>query len=233
VRAQAKILIIDDDGPVRGLVRTLLEREGHAVAEACDGQAGVRALYAGRPDLVLLDVCMPGMDGWGALERIRELSDVPVLMMSALSAEADRVRGLAGGADDYVTKPFSAPELVARVTAVLRRTRGREVLDVLDDGWARVDGSRHEAVVDGVRLSLTPLEFRLLGTFLRHTGVALTHDQLLEHAWPDQHGSREQVKVAVLGLRRKLAAAAPGAEDAVQTIRGIGYRWSGPVGVAA
>src|ERR1700746_4205913 len=120
----ARILVVDDDDDIRGLLRALLERAGHEVSDAPDGRAGLRELYAGSPDLVILDVAMPGLDGWETLERIREVSDVPVLMLTARDAELERVRGLRGGADDYVAKPFSPAELVARVEAVLRRRGG-------------------------------------------------------------------------------------------------------------
>jgi DNA-binding response OmpR family regulator len=223
----AKVLVVDDNAALRALLRTQLERGGHEVLEAEDGLAGVRQLYSARPDLVVLDVAMPRMDGWATLQRVRELSEVPVLMLSAVAGEQERVRGLLSGADDFLSKPFSGPELLARIVALLRRGSRGEVVEVVEDERARVDAARHEAVVDGVRLKLTPLEFRLLGTFLRHHGAALSHEQLLEHAWQGHHGSREQVKVAVLALRRKLRAASPGAEEAIQTVRGVGYRWQG------
>lgn len=223
-----KILIVDDNAGLRLLVRTLAERAGHCVTEAADGREGVRKLYTEQPDLVLLDVAMPVLDGWGALTRIRELSDVPVLMLSAAGSEAERVRGLLAGADDFQTKPFGGPELVARITAVLRRcARGTARAEVLDDGWVRVDRARHEASVGGAPLALTPLEFRLLATLVAHPGVALGHDRLIELAWQRGDGTRDQVKVAVLALRRRLDAAAPGGGGAVATVHGIGYRWAG------
>lgn len=226
-----RILVVDDSSLVRELVRTLLERAGHEVVEAADGSDGLRRLYAERPDLVVLDVSMPELDGWEALKRLRELSDVPVLMFSAFGGETERVRGLLGGADDFLAKPFGGPELVARVTALLRRARrdgAVGVIDVVDDGWARVDAARHEASVNGGTLQLTPTEFRLLATFVRNAGVALSHEQLLEQAWQESYGTREQVKVAVLALRRKLALAEPGGEAAIETVRGLGYRWVTP-----
>jgi DNA-binding response OmpR family regulator len=229
-----KILIVDDNSSMRAFLRTLLERAGHCVIEAPDGLDGVRRLYAEQPDLVILDVKMPGLDGWGTLERIRELSDVPVLMLSAIGDDRQRTRGLLAGADDFQPKPFGGPELLARVTALIRRAKPQVVVpEVVGDGWARVDVQRHEAVVDGIRLTLTPLEFRLLGAFLRHPGVALSHDQLIELVWQESFGTREQVKVAVLALRRKLDAATPDGSDAVETVRGVGYRWIGAAPVPA
>ena len=117
------VLVVDDDADIRGLVRELLERSGYDVLEAPDGNEGLRVFYAEQPDLVILDVSMPGLDGWGVLERIRELSDLPVVMLTARAEELDKVRGLRAGADDYVTKPFGRQELLARVDAALRRTR--------------------------------------------------------------------------------------------------------------
>src|ERR1051325_7410917 len=121
--AASRILVVDDDDDIRGLLRTLLERAGHEVVDAPDGLAGLRELYAASPDLVILDVAMPVLDGWATLGRIRELTDVPVLMLTARDAELERVRGLKGGADDYVVKPFGRQELVARVDVLLRRLR--------------------------------------------------------------------------------------------------------------
>src|SRR5215470_16856903 len=119
----SRILVVDDDDDIRGLVRALLERAGHEVIDASDGRSGLRALYEGSPDLVILDVAMPGLDGWATLERIREVTDTPVLMLTARDAEVERVRGLTSGADDYVVKPFGRQELVARVDVLLRRPR--------------------------------------------------------------------------------------------------------------
>lgn len=226
----ATILVVDDSAGVRGLLRTLLEGAGHVVLEAADGAGGLRRLYTERPDLLVLDVQLPDLDGWTLLQRIRAISDVPIVVCSARTAPATRVRALVDGADDFVGKPFDNRELVARVAALLRRAAARPrppAPDVLDDGWAKVDVTRYEALVGGARLDVTPLEFRLLGAFVRHPGVALTHDQLLALAWGDGLGSREQVKVAVAGLRRKLARRDPQAAAAIETVRGIGYRWRG------
>lgn len=223
-----KILVIDDHADLRTLVRTLAERAGHTVIEAADGQEGLRRLYAERPDLVLLDVRMPVLDGWATLARIRELSDVPVLMLSAGAVEEVRVHGLLAGADDVQPKPFSGPELLARMTALLRRTPTRQApAPVFDDGWARLDPARHEAYAGGIALALTPLEFRLMAALLSRPGVAQTHDQLLEAAWQGIPGGRDQVKVAVLALRRRLDGATPGGGGAIATVRGVGYRWIG------
>jgi len=163
MNASASVLVVDDDADVRTLVRELLSRAGYAVSEAPDGRAALRVLYEERPDLIVLDVSMPGLDGWGTLERIRELSDVPVVMLSALGAELEKVRALRGGADDYVTKPFGRQELLARVESVLRRAPSHKVRDAYVDGLLEVDfAQRRVTGADGQEVELTPLEFRLL-----------------------------------------------------------------------
>jgi DNA-binding response OmpR family regulator len=201
------------------------------VLTATDGREALRLLHARRPRLVLLDVDMPGMDGWQALERIREISDVPVLMLTASGEELDRVRGLRGGADDYVTKPFGRQELLARVEALLRRAGGRdEVRDHYRDELVEVDFAEHVVRVRERELQLTPLEFRLLAAFVAHPGQLLSRDQLLELAWgsPDERAGHE-VKIYVSYLRRKLDESA-GAGAAIETVRGFGYRYRPPVG---
>jgi DNA-binding response OmpR family regulator len=226
---EAPILITDDDADVRRLLAGLLERAGHAVLTATEGREALRLLHARRPRLVLLDVEMPGMDGWQALERIREISDVPVLMLTASGEELDRVRGLRGGADDYVTKPFGRQELLARVDALLRRARGRAaVTEHYRDDLVEVDFTQRLVRVKGRELRLTPLEFRLLAAFVNHAGQLLSRDQLLELAWGDT-GERagHEVKIYVGYLRRKLEEAA-GAGSAIETVRGFGYRYNPP-----
>jgi len=136
----ASVLVVDDEADIRSLVRELLERAGHDVVEAGDGNEGLRAFFSARPDLVVLDVSMPGLDGWGTLERIRELSDVPVVMLTAQAQELAKVRGLRGGADDYITKPFGRQELLARVEANLRRPRSDTAAPATySDGFVTVD----------------------------------------------------------------------------------------------
>jgi DNA-binding response OmpR family regulator len=227
MHASASVLVVDDDADVRTLVRELLTRAGYAVSEAPDGRAALRVLYEERPDLVVLDVSMPGLDGWATLERIRELSDVPVVMLSALGAELEKVRALRGGADDYVTKPFGRQELLARVESVLRRAPSHKVRDAYVDGLLEVDfAQRRVTGAGGQELELTPLEFRLLAAFVGHPNQLLAHEQLLELAWGGERGtSRDQVKLYVGYLRRKLGAAGI-SPDAIETVRGFGYRYS-------
>src|ERR671925_418647 len=216
---EGRILVVDDDADIRGLVRELLERRGFAVTEATDGRQALQQLYDDRPDLVVLDVGMPGMDGWTTLERIRELSNVPVVMLTARAGELEKTRGLRGGADDYVTKPFGRQELLARVEALLRRPRARtEGPSTYADALVTVDFGQRSVSVHGRPVALTPLEFKLLGAFVRHPNQVLAHDQLLEQVWGGSFAaSRDQVKLYVGYLRRKLEAA--GAEaSAVETV---------------
>jgi DNA-binding response OmpR family regulator len=221
-----RVLIVDDEPDVRELVRVLLERAGYTVIEAVDGRACLRALFADRPDAVILDVAMPGLDGWQTLERIRDVSDVPVLMLTARTNELDRVRGLRGGADDYVLKPFGRQELVARVEALLRRSRGQDRRpETYDDGLVRIDYKSREVTASGVSVSLTPLEFRLLSVLVEHSTQVLSRDQLLELVWGGTHGVlSDQVRLYVSYVRRKLG----GAGDAIETVRGFGYRYRPP-----
>jgi DNA-binding response OmpR family regulator len=228
--ATPRILVVDDQPDLRDLVCTVLERAGMDPLPAVDGESGLKTLYAHRPDLVVLDVTMPGLDGWQTLGRIRELSDVPVLMLTARDTEMEKVRGLRSGADDYVTKPFGRQELIARVETLLRR--GMERVEErgqppYDDGLVQVDWDACRVTVGGEEVFLTPLEFKLLGAFVRHPRQVLSSDQLGELVWDETLGaSRDQVKVYVGYLRRKLAQ---GTEDElVETVRGFGYRWSPP-----
>ena len=221
----ARVLVAEDDSDVRELVCTILRRAGHATSEARDGQEALRALYDVRPDLVILDVAMPELDGFEALQRIRDLSDVPVLMLTARDTEMDKVRGLRGGADDYVTKPFGRAELLARVDALLRRSAGgTEAPEGYADDLLRVDFAQRTVEVEGRELRLTPQEFRMLAAFVRHPGQVLSHDQLLELVWGDAYAtSRDQVKLYVGYLRRKLREASDA--EPIETLRGFGYRY--------
>ena len=195
--------------------------------EAGTGREGLRVLFDRHPDLVVLDVGLPDLDGWAVLERIREVSEVPVLLLTAQGGELQKVRGLRGGADDYMTKPFGRQELVARCEALLRRSGvGRTTtVDVLEDGFLRIDFGEHRVLARGKEVALTPLEFRLLAALARHPGRLLTHDQLLEMVWNENHiDGRDRVKLYVGYLRRKLLAAA--GSEPIETVRGMGYRYS-------
>jgi DNA-binding response OmpR family regulator len=222
-----RVLVIDDDGDIRRLVAELLGRAGLSVEQAEDGRAGLRALHKTPPDLVVLDVSMPELDGWQTLERIRDLSDVPVLMLTARGEELERVRGLKAGADDYVVKPFGRQELVARVQALLRRTGpgAAEPQERYADDRVTIDFAQRAVTFDGMDVSLTPLEFKLLAAFVRHPRQVLSRDQLLELVWGDSYGvAADQVKLYVGYLRRKLAP-----DDVtrvpIETVRGFGYKY--------
>ena len=226
------ILVVDDDQDIRALVGELLERAGHGVIKAPDGESALKLFYSRKPDLVVLDVSMPGLDGWEVLNRIRELSDVPVLMLTARAEELEKVRGLRAGADDYVTKPFGRQELLARVDATLRRGRSApQAQETYADDFLTVDFAQRKVTAGGVELALTPLEFRLLGAFVRNQNQVLSHDQLLELAWGDARSAdRDQVKLYVGYLRRKLGTGV-GDESPIETLRGFGYRYR-PLGSA-
>jgi DNA-binding response OmpR family regulator len=220
------VLVVDDESDIRGLLHELLQRAGHSVVEAPDGNEALKRFYTNQPDLVILDVQMPGLDGWGVLERIRELSDVPVIMLTARAEELDKVRGLRGGADDYVTKPFGRQELLARVEAHLRRGRDRrQAPQHYADAFVEVDFAQRAVSAGGEEVSLTPLEFRLLTAFVRNPNQVLSHDQLVELAWGGAGSAeRDQVKLYVGYLRRKLGER-EGAESPIETVRGFGYRY--------
>jgi DNA-binding response OmpR family regulator len=227
----AEVLVVEDEGDVRRLVRVLLERAGHSVTEAANGVEALRLLRSSAPDLVVLDVTMPELDGWQTLERIRDLSEVPVLMLTARAGELDKVRGLKGGADDYVTKPFGRQELLARVEALLRRTSGPpEVRPAYRDPVVTVDFVSREVTVEGRPVQLTPLEFKLLSAFVRHPNETLPRDRLLQLVWGDTEGfGGDQVKLYVGYLRRKLGWEAT-APSPIETVRGFGYRYRPPAG---
>ena len=221
----ARVLVVDDEADIRGLLAELLRRAGHEVVEAENGRAGLRAFHSSPPDLVLLDVSMPELDGWQTLERIRDLSDVPVLMLTARGDELERVRGLQAGADDYVVKPFGRQELLARIETLLRRVQRDPGPDRYSDGLLDVDFGNRSLTVAGQEVRLTPLEFKLLATFVRHPNQVLSREQLLAIVWNDPYAiSRDQVRLYVGYLRRKLARAdariAP-----IETVRGFGYRF--------
>jgi DNA-binding response OmpR family regulator len=224
-----QVLVVEDDNDVSAALGLLLERSGHAVRVVGDGRAALRSVHQFKPDLVVLDVELPGLTGWDVLERIRDISDVPVLMLTARSREVDRVRGLRGGADDYLTKPFANNELVARVEALLRRAGTAHWNgEVYDDGIIRLDPQTRSVRTSEVERRLTNTEFRLLNVLVRNAGVTLTPGQLLTHAWDDPSGvGTERVKFVVLRLRRKLGWPDPDTSP-VESIRGLGYRYRPP-----
>ncbi|MGE0228675.1 MAG: response regulator transcription factor [Dehalococcoidia bacterium] len=222
----SRILVIDDEADIRQAVALMLSRAGYEVVQAANGRDGLRRFHADTPDLVLLDVAMPELDGWQTLDRLRDMSNVPVLMLTARGLEADRVRGLDAGADDYLVKPFGGQELVARVRAILRRvTSSPESRDAIEQGGLALDLLQRRVFYGDAELQLTPLEFRVLQALASHPGNVLTEEQLLERAWndPSEVGA-ERVKFVIHRLRRKLASA--GVPDGlIESVRAVGYRF--------
>jgi len=223
-----RVLVVDDDADIRLLLEELLRGGGYEVESAADGRAALRAFHARPADLVVLDVSMPDLDGFETLERLRDLSDVPVILLTARSGEIDKVRGFRGGADDYVVKPFGRKELLARIEALLRRTPKATTAENYDDGVLAIDLASRLVVYRGLPVRLTPLEFRLLVAFARHRGQVLSADQLIEHGWGHSAGvSRDQVKLYVSYLRKKLGPTPDGGQP-IETVRGFGYRYAAP-----
>ncbi|GLW89202.1 response regulator transcription factor [Actinokineospora globicatena] len=225
----ARILAVDDDPDVLVVLRLLFDASEHELLCVGDGRAGLRLLHQTRPHLFLLDLGLaaaPGMDGWDVLERVRDIADLPVLLFSEHGGVADKVRGLRGGADDVLTKPFAAIELLARVEALLRRAGAGagEGTVVYDDGEVRVDPRTRLVAVGGRELELTGTEFRLLNVLVRNAGAALTLSDLLASVWDDPTGiAPDRVKFAVLRLRRKLGWSGNGSP--LSAVRGVGYRY--------
>jgi len=222
----ARVLVVEDDVDIWRSLQILLQRAGYELLWAADGPDGLRSLREDHPDLVILDVGLPKLDGWAVLERIRDHSEIPVILLTARGLETDKVRGLLGGADDYLTKPFSNEELVARVAALLRRSPvTRSEPSVFEDGAIRVDLARHTVEAAGQPVLLTPSEFRLLAALVRHPGQVLSHGQLLEQAWHDPTRTGPgRVKFTILSLRRKLGWTDLH-DSPVETVRGFGYRY--------
>jgi DNA-binding response OmpR family regulator len=219
------ILIVDDDAKTVASVRLYLEHAGFDVAVAVDGPAALaRARSTPTPELVVLDLMLPGLDGFEVCRRLREVSSVPIIMLTARSTEEDRLEGLDLGADDYVVKPFSPRELTARVRAVLRRVPGAGGGPPLEVGTLRIDPARHEVTVSGRPAALTPREFRLLEVMARAPGRAFTRAELVERAFgADSEALDRTIDAHVVNLRRKLESD-PSRPALVETVFGIGYR---------
>ncbi len=219
-----KVLVVDDDKTLLRFVSEYLEKEGFRVAIADRGQKALRQFYKERPAIVLLDVMMPGMDGWEVCARLKELADVPVILLTAKTAEADKLRGFRLGVDDYMTKPFSMAELVARIQAVLARTQSDSEDDVLFAGVIAVDMLKREARIEDRVLDLTPTEFRLLSALARRSGEAVSQDDLIADIWGEMRvKSGSALRRYIWLLRRKIE---PDPENPTRlvTVRGYGYR---------
>ncbi|MEN8039948.1 MAG: response regulator transcription factor [Actinomycetota bacterium] len=225
----ARILVVDDEPKIRKIVTSYLRQEGFEVAEANDGPSAVSQTQRLDPDVVILDVMLPGFDGIEALRQIRTTSDVYVIMLTARSEETDKLIGLSVGADDYVTKPFSARELVARVKAVLRRNRatGVEASERITVSGLSLDHATRTVTVDETAVDLTALEFDLLAALLDGPGRVYSRGQLLEKVWGwDFFGDERVVDVHIRKIRQKLGDD-PSDPRFIATVRGVGYRFEG------
>lgn len=222
-----RILVVDDEPTIVDLLQYNLQRASYEVLVARDGEEALIKARQEKPDLIILDLMLPCMDGLEVCRALRRERDVPIIMLTARDAEVDRVVGLELGADDYVVKPFSVRELIARVGSVLRRATPRQdeiAPDLLRVGSLVVDAARHEARCQGAELELTALEFDLLYALMRHAGQVLKREQLLEQVWGyDYYGDLRVVDTAVKRLRSKLRQAAP-ADELIVTVRGVGYK---------
>jgi DNA-binding response OmpR family regulator len=231
-REEARVLLVEYDEDMRALQRRVLERHGLEVLESRDAAGALRQLFEARPDLVVLDLALPDLDGRTLLERIRQLTDVPVMVVTARSDEGSCVQSLRAGADDFVTKPFGVQELLARVEALLRRTPpARTEPARYFDGLLEIDFAALEVRADGVPVELTPLQLRLLTALVHHKGQVLSAEQLLKLAWEDDLVPRERVKLYIGYLRRRFRE--KGVVLPVETVRGFGYRYRVPSAATA
>jgi DNA-binding response OmpR family regulator len=224
-----RILVVDDDATVRDVVRRYLERAGHQVDQAGDGEDALRLLSVGQPDLVVLDLMLPGVDGIEVCRRIRDAGETPVIMLTALGEESDRILGLRVGADDYVVKPFSPGELTLRIGSVLRRARAASTPKpgkLLTDGRLELDTGARTATLDGADLALASREFDLLAFFVTHPNQAFTRTELLSKVWGWEFGDKSTVTVHVRRLREKVERT-PARPQRIATVWGIGYRYDG------
>jgi DNA-binding response OmpR family regulator len=221
---QSTVLVVDDDLTVRDVVRRYLELAGHRVALSDNGEDALAWIAEHTPDLVVLDLMLPGIDGLEVCRRLRQTSAVPVVMLTALGEEENRIAGLQLGADDYVTKPFSPRELALRVSSVLRRSGGSAPSTDVVDGDLRLDAGARRATLAGAELSLTTREFDLLAFLMTHPGEAFTREQLLEKVWGWDFGDQSTVTVHVRRLREKIEKT-PAKPARIATVWGVGYRY--------
>lgn len=225
VQESPHVLVVDDEEDLRELTRLTLELAGHRVTVASDGMEGLRIFFSEPPDVVLLDIRMPAMDGWTLLERIREVSDVPVIMLTAYGQEWQKVQGLRGGADDYMVKPVGKQELLARIDAVRRRsTSAQGTRDPYQDAVLSIDFRRHKVYVRSEEVHLSPIEFKLLAIFVQNQDMVLSADQLLDSCWGDRDSGPDSVRVYMNYLRKKLEDD-PAKPRLLETVRGFGYRY--------
>jgi DNA-binding response OmpR family regulator len=217
------ILVVDDEKNIVQLARLYLDKEGFQVESAFDGEQALEKFKTVRPDLVILDIMMPGMDGLSVAKELRKTSNIPIILLTARGDDVDRIVGLELGADDYVTKPFNPRELVARVKAVLRRARQEESTEpVLEADGLRLDIARREVTIEQEQVTLRAKEFDLLAAFMRHPGIVLDRERLLQMVWgSDYYGDTRTIDVHVAWLREKMARAK---HVKIQTVWGVGYK---------
>lgn len=220
---RAKILVVDDESRMRKLVRDFLVREGYSVLEAEDGMEAMDIFYEEKDiSLLILDVMMPRMDGWQVCREIRESSKVPIIMLTARSEERDELQGFDLGVDEYISKPFSPKILVARVNAILRRTRGSDAGDVMEVGGIMIDKAAHIVKIDGKPIELSYKEFELLTYFVENRGIALSREKILNNVWNyDYFGDARTIDTHVKKLRSKLGDKG----EYIRTIWGMGYKF--------
>ncbi len=223
------VLVVEDEPKTRDILRIYLEGAGYVVLLAADGREGLRLAEAESVDLVVLDLMLPGMDGWSVCRRLREHSEVPILILSARQEEQDRLLGLGLGADDYVVKPFSPREIVLRVQAILRRTHGRVEPDgdgdLVGDGPIQIDTERRRVTAHGCEVTLTPSEYKLLLALMRRPGKTFERSELLDHLYPMGGAVVPKVVDVHIGKLRQKIEPNPGHPEFVETVRGFGYRF--------
>jgi len=229
-RGREPILIVEDDRNIAALVETYLERAGYATLVARDGLRALELARQGRPQLVVLDLMLPGLDGWEVCRELRRVSDVPILMLTAREEETDRIVGFSIGADDYVVKPFSPRELVERVKAILRRARvaARRDGEVLEHDGLMLEPDKHKVMLDGEALALTPSEYTLLHALMAARGRVLSRSQLLGHLYRRGETVVERVIDVHIGKLRQKIETDPSSPRYVLTVHGIGYRFAEP-----
>lgn len=218
----AVVLVVEDEPDIAEMLEVYLKRDGYRTERAADGKTALNLYRAVKPDLVLLDVQLPQVDGLEVLRKIRADGNTPVIMVTARTEDLDKLLGLELGADDYVSKPFSAREVVARVKAVLRRSNNTDISEFLRVGSIEIDLRRMVAHGGGKRLELTPTEFRLLQALAREPGRVYSRQELMDEALPDSDALERVVDVHLKNLRKKLEET--GAKEALETVRGMGYR---------
>jgi two-component system KDP operon response regulator KdpE len=219
-----RVLVIDDELPIRRFLRTALGAHGFTVLEAAAGEPGLAAAASQRPDVIILDMGLPDMDGVDVVRRLREWSNLPVIILSVRDRESDKVAALDAGANDYLTKPFGIAELMARMRASLRSAHPAEAAPIFTHGGLRVDLTRRMVIRDGEEVSLTPTEYEILRCLVQHAGKVLTHRHLLRLVWGESYGDDSHVlRVNVSNLRRKLEDD-PAQPRHILTEPGVGYR---------